>query len=118
MNDKAAIPGPSPRRRKLFNTLGVLVFVLGVGTAGFVDWNGHHHSNGPGTSTADGSWQDGTLSLQDSKKSSRDIELYNGKVGLLVVRLRDWAGQPESLAIIIATISTLAALACFFAADL
>ena len=122
MNDKAAILGSSSRQRKLFNTLGVVVFVLGVGTAGFVDWNGQHRSgnasNGQGTSAVDSGWQDGTFAPQDSKKSSRDIELYTGKVGMLVVRLRDWAGQPESLAIIIATISTLTALACFLVADL
>ena len=119
VNDNALIPASSSRHRKLFHTLGVLVFVVGVGIAGVVDWNGHHRTGShQGTSAADGSWQDGSLSLQDSKKSSHDIELYSGKAGMLAVRLRDWAGQPESLAIIIATISTLTALACFFVADL
>jgi len=93
VNDNALIPASSSRHRKLFHTLGVLVFVVGVGIAGVVDWNGHHRT---------GSHQ-GT---------------YSGKAGMLAVRLRDWAGQPESLAIIIATISTLTALACFFVADL
>jgi hypothetical protein len=43
--------------------------------------------------------------------------MYYGKAGMLAVRLRDWFEQPESLAIILATSSTLAALACFLHAD-
>ena len=116
VNDNAAIPGSSSRHRKLFNTLGVLIFVLGTGTAGLIYWNAHQ-SRARGSSAVDGSWQDGTLAPLDSKSSSRDIELYNGKVGVLAVRLRDWFEQPGSLAIILATSSTLAALACFLFAD-
>ena len=129
VNDKPGQTEPSARdtsvargkRRTAFNTLGILVFVLGTGSAGLIYWNVHHRSaqqsNLQGTSAVDGSWQDGTLAVQDSKKSSRDLELYYGKAGMLAVRLRDWFEQPESLAIILATISTLAALAGFLLAD-
>jgi hypothetical protein len=121
VKDQAGIPRSSSRRRTTFNTLGVLVFLLGTGSAGLIHWNVHHRSAQPsnvqGASAVDGSWQDGTLATQDSKKSSHDLELYYGKAGLLAVRLRDWFEQPESLAIILATISTLAALACFLLAD-
>ena len=109
------------RRRTAFNTVGILIFLFGTGSAGLIHWNVHHRSaqqsNVQGASEVDGSWQDGTLALQDSKKSSRDLEIYYGKAGLLAVRLRDWFEQPESRAIILATISTLAALACFLLAD-
>ena len=36
---------------------------------------------------------------------------------MLIVKLRDWVEQPETLAIIIATVSTLAAVGCFLVAD-
>jgi hypothetical protein len=105
----------------VFNALGVLVFVLGTGSAGLVYWHAPQSSasppNGQGTSTVESGWQDGTLSPQDSKKSSRDLELYYGKAGMLTIRLRDWLGQPETLAIIIAAVSTLAAVGCFLVAD-
>jgi hypothetical protein len=122
VNDKPGQTRPGrTRRRTAFNTLGILIFVLGTGSAGLIYWNAHHRSAQPsnvqGTSAADGSWQDGTLALQDSKKSSRDLEMYYGKTGMLAVRLRDWFEQPESRAIILATTSTLAALACFLLAD-
>jgi len=63
-----------------------------------------------------GDWQDSTLSVEDSKIASRDIEMYYGKIGFLVIRLSDWWKRPESKAIILATTSTLIAAGCFFAA--
>lgn len=121
VNNKVAILETSGRRRTAFKALGVLVFILGLGSAGLIYGNAQHRSatasNGQGTSAVDGGWQDGTLSAQDSKKSSRDLELYYGKLGMLVVRLRDWVEQPVNLAIIIATVSTLAAVGCFLVAD-
>jgi len=129
VNDKPGQTEPSARdaavargkRRTAFNTLGILVFVLGTGSAALIHWNVHHRSAQPanvqGTSAVDGSWQDGTLATQDSKKSSRDVEMYYGRAGMLALQLRDWFEQPESLAIILATVSTLAALACFLLAD-
>ena len=122
VNDKPSPTRPSrTKRRTAFNTLGILVFVLGTGSAALIHWNVHHRSAQPanvqGTSAVDGSWQDGTLATQDSKKSSRDVEMYYGRAGMLALQLRDWFEQPESLAIILATVSTLAALACFLLAD-
>jgi len=122
VNDQPSPTRPSrTRRRTAFNTLGILVFLLGTGSAGLIYWSAHHRSaqssKVQGTSAVDGSWQDGTLALQDSKKSSRDLEMYYGKAGMLAVRLRDWSEQPESRAVILAIISTLAALACFLLAD-
>ena len=104
------------KHRTAFNTLGILIFLLGTGSAGLIHWNARQ-SKVQKTSAVQGTWQDGTLATQDSKKSSRDVEMYYGKAGMVAVRLRDWFEQPESLAIILATISTLAALACFLLAD-
>jgi hypothetical protein len=123
VNNKAAIPSSSRKRRAAFNALGVLVLFLGLGGAGLIYYGSAQRrsaapSTGQGTPAAEGGWQDGTLSLPDSKKSSRDLELYYGKAGMLAVRLRDWVEQPGTLAIIIATVSTLAAMGCFLARDL
>ena len=63
--------------------------------------------------------QDFTLSLEDSKKASRDMELYYGKFGLVVAKWSDWLEElerPGPLAIMIAVLSTLVASGCFAAA--
>lgn len=120
VNDKPATPNSSFRRRAALNTLGVVVLLLGLGSASLVYWSAQARSarlsNDQATLNAGGGWQDGSLSLVDSKKSSHDLELYNGKVGVLAARLQDWCEKPESWAIMIATISTLTALCCFLAA--
>ena len=121
MTNKAAISSASRKRRTACKALGVLVLLLGLGSAALIYGSAQHHpatrSAGQATSAVEGGWQDGTLAPQDSKKSSRDLELYYGKVGMLAVRLRDWFEQPETLAITIATVSTLAAVGCFLVAD-
>ena len=61
-----------------------------------------------------GDWHDDTLSVEDSKASSRDVEMYDGKLGMLALKLSDAFHQPESLAMIIAVTSSLVAVGCFF----
>ncbi len=64
--------------------------------------------------------QDFTLSLEDSKKASREMEMYYGKFGLVVAK---WFGRleelerPGPLAIVIASLSMLVAFSCFAAAN-
>jgi hypothetical protein len=72
--------------------------------------------NRSATSTTNSEWKDSSLTLTDSKTSTRDIELYGGKVEVLMVKWLEWLQRPESLAIIIATIATLIALGCFVVA--
>jgi len=104
---------PSPRHSAL-NSIGVAVLALGLAASGVILARGKPTT--PSTAVAPGDWQDTTLSLQDSKVSSRDVEMYDGKLGLLTVKLSNAFHQPESLAIIIAAGSTLAALGCFYVA--
>jgi hypothetical protein len=123
----ARTPGPSSslkNRAELLKTLGVAVLVLGVVSASIVYWSGQKHSasqsNNRGTSV-DGDWKDSTLSSEDLKGSSRTIEMNYGKVAVLMVSWLHWWEQLkpyESLAIIIATISTLTALGCFWCATI
>ena len=103
------------------NSLGAVTLLLGLAAAGFIYWSGHarsaRQSSNQATSSLEGGWHDTTLSREDSKRANRDIEMYYGKLGMLVVRLQDWFAEPSSLALIIATMSTLTALGCFLAAN-
>jgi len=102
------------RHQTMLNTIGMLVLVLGLAAASLVLLRGLRQSNNPAASNSPDDWQDDSLSLQDSKASSHDLEMYNGKLGMLTVKLSDAFHRPESLAMIIATASTLVALGCFF----
>jgi hypothetical protein len=97
----------------MLNVVGVTMLVLGLSMASIVLVTGAR-SKTQGATGAAGDWQDGSLSIVDSKASSRDVEMYNGKLGMLALRLSDAFKQPESLAMIIATTSSLFALGCFF----
>jgi hypothetical protein len=114
------LSGSSPKPSATLNRLGVVVLVLGLTSACLVFWIGQRRiarqSKSGATTTTAGDWQDGTLSVEDSKKASRDVEMYYGKIGFLMVRLSDWWKRPESKAIVLATASTLIAAGCFFAA--
>ncbi len=101
------------RHAAMLNTVGVIVLLFGIGSAIFVYRPGQNH---PAPATAPGDWQDSSLSLIDSKTSTRDIELYGGKLEVLIVKCLDWLHRPESQAIIIVTISVLIALGCFLVA--
>jgi len=114
MTDHPTTPAPPSKLRGPLNSLGVLILIVGLAIAAIIYPTGRARpAHRP---TAPGEWQDSSLSTVDSKRSSRDVEMYSGKLGLLVVQFQDWTHQPASPAIIIATVSVLAASACFLAA--
>ncbi len=125
MSVKTPAPSSSLKNRaELLKTLGVVVLVLGVVSASIVYWSGQKRSASQSknqeTSVVDGGWKDSTLSSEDLKGSSRTIEMNYGKVAVLMVSwLHCWEQlEPhESLAIVIATISTLTAITCFILAE-
>jgi hypothetical protein len=98
----------------MLNTVGTFVLVLGLAAASLVLVLGLRQAANPAGSNSPDDWQDDTLSLEDSKASTHDLEMYDGKMGMLTVKLTDAFHNPESLAMIIATASTLVALGCFF----
>jgi hypothetical protein len=124
VNAKMPASSSSPKNHaELLQTLGVLVLVLGAVSASIVFWSGQkrsaNRSNKQESSVVDGGWKDSTLSSEDLKGSSRTIEMNYGKVAVLIVNWLHWWEQlkpHESLAIIIATISTLTAITCFILA--
>ena len=112
------------RRAELLKTVGVAVLVLGLIVSSILYWGGEKN---PVTSSREqeiselgGSWKDGTLSPEDTKGSSRTIEMNYGKIAVLVVGwLHRWEElKPHQLlAIVIATIATLIAIGCFVIAQ-
>jgi len=124
MAARTPVPNSSLKNRaELLKTLGVLVLVLGVVSASIIFWSGQKgassQSNNQETSVVDSGWKDSTLSSEDLKGSPRTIEMNYGKVAVLIVNWSHWWEQlkpHESLAIIIATISIVAALSCFIVA--
>jgi hypothetical protein len=114
VNAKSSMVRPSSRRQLMLNVVGVTMLVLGLSIASIVLVTGAGRSKTQGATGAAGDWQDSSLSIEDSKASSRDVEMYNGKLGMLALKLSDAFKQPESLAMIIATTSSLFALGCFF----
>jgi hypothetical protein len=96
------------------NTIGAIVILLGVVIAGTVYWSGQAGSGSQ--ATADSDWTDNTLSLQDSKSSTHDVEMYGGNLEMLMVKFTDAVKQPGAQAALILVVSILAALGCFVAA--
>jgi hypothetical protein len=126
VNDKTPIPSsPLERRAELLKTFGVAVLVLGFIAASIIYWNGEkrsaigsHHDREP--SDLESSWKDGTLSPEDTKGSSRTIEMNYGKVAVLIVNWLHWWEELKPhqwLAFVIATSATLVAMGCFFIAN-
>ena len=103
------------RHAATLNTVGVIVLLVAIGSAVLVYRLGR---NRPATSTMNSDWRDSSLSPSDSKVATRDIELYGGKVEVLMVKWLGWLQRPEFPVIIIAALSALIALCCFLAARL
>ena len=95
--------------------LGVVVWLLGVGSAGLL-YRAASESNPPPATSSTEYGSDSTLAPLDSKLATHDIELYGGKVEVLMVTWLGWLQRPESLAMIIGLCSTLIALGCFLVA--
>jgi hypothetical protein len=109
--------GPN-HRREVLNILGIVLLVAGALSAGGAIWmdSSTRHSE---SAAGDNGWKDDTLSPEDSKMSSRQSEMLLGKAGALITyawRQCAQLGSPEGFAIILALISTFAALGCFAAA--
>jgi hypothetical protein len=125
VNAKMPMPSTSAQSRaELLKTIGVVVLVLGIGSASVVYWSGQNSSASQSHHqeplNAQGGWSDSTLALGDTKGASRTIEMNFGKVAVLIVNwLHRWEQlKPHQLlAITIATISILTALSCFLVAN-
>jgi hypothetical protein len=118
VNDETVARSSSSKRRATLNAVGIAVLILGIVGACIVYASGQNRSAGQVTN-ADGGWQDGSLAPADSKSFSHDVQMYNGAMGVLVMKwwsLCDALKRPGPLAVMIATGSTVMACACFIAA--
>lgn len=118
MNEPTATQSSSSKRRAMLNAVGVVVLLVGIVGAGIVYGVAQNRAAAQ-SANADGSWQDGSLQPYDSKSFSHDVQMYNGTMGVLVVKwwnLCDELKRPGSVAIMIAVGSAVAACACFMAA--
>ena len=119
------MPDALIRRRNALNLLGIIVLVSGIGGAGILYWTGKGRSPvqamNRGTPTVENGWKDSTLSPDDTKGSSRDVELLYGKVGALVIsswhRYELFFSSPASGATVIGLSSAVLAFLCFLVAS-
>jgi hypothetical protein len=115
------MPNSLLKRRTALNLFGIVVLLLGIGSASLVYWTGEdrspRQSKSQGTSNVENGWKDSTLSPEDSKGSSRGIEMLYGKLGVLLIsswhRCQELLNGPKSGAAMIAIISALTAFTCF-----
>ena len=125
MNDKMPVQSSSLKRRaELLKTVGIAVLVLGLIASSILYWVGEENlavsSREQAISEPGVSWQDGTLSPEDTKGSSRTTEMNFGKIAVLVAGWLDrWEElKPnQKLAIAIAAMATLIAVVCFVLAQ-
>jgi hypothetical protein len=119
------MPDALIRRRNALNLLGIIVLVFGIGSAAVLYWTGKTRSPGQATNwetpTVENGWKDSTLSPDDTKGSSRDLELLYGKVGTLVInfwhRGELFFTSPGSRAAVIGLVSAVLAFLCFLMAN-
>ena len=96
-------------RRSNLRFIAVLIFAIGLSSAAFVCSHRKPASD-------DSANPDAPLSLQDSRRDTRELETYNGKIGVLTDKWMGYAQvatQPKPLAIVIVAISGIAAFCIF-----
>jgi len=108
VNDQTAAPNSSRNLPKRLRTIGLIVLLLGLASAGVVYWQGTHSA---------GATEDELLP-GNAKVESRQMEILYGKMGLLTEELSDDLKQPGTQALLIATVSILVAAGCFYLARL
>ena len=101
-------PDSVTRRARRLRIVGIIVLVLGVGGAGLVYWMG---TRSPDVS-------DDISMLGYNKAQTRQMEQLYGKSGLLIEEWTNDLKQPGTQATIIAAVSMLVAVGCFYFARL
>jgi len=91
--------------------LGSIILAVGIGSAALVHWNAQHPP-------VELPYAD-DLNASDSRKYGYDVELYSGKVGVLMdkwIRSAKDLGHSEPFALSVAVVSIAAGISCFVAA--
>ena len=94
-----------------WNVAGVVVLVVGLGCAIPL-----YRQNRSPVFAPNGEWRDTTFALTESKANTRNIEMFGGKLEVLMVKWQEWFRDADTRAMVIGTISVLIALGCFLTA--
>jgi len=107
----------SLNRQVFLNLMGLGILLAGISAAVFIHCRGEEQPLEQ--AVPDGGWErDGTLSPQDSKRLSADIERTWGKFGnLMFSHSGEELLHPKQVSLIILGGSLLVALGCFYVAD-
>jgi hypothetical protein len=108
MNDEKTSLDSSASRAARLRTIGIIVLVLGLGSAGMVYWLG----------TRSPDVMDDLSMLGFNKARTRQMGMLYGKMGPVSEEWFDDLKQPGTQAIIIIAASTLIAAGCFYFARL
>ena len=95
------------KHRARFRTAGILVLVLGIGSACALYWIRTHNRD----------WTDDPMMAGYSKPEIRQMEIMYGRMGEMTSDFMNDLKRPGTQAILIAAISILIALGCFFLAN-
>ena len=106
--DKTSGPHSSSRRSAQLRMIGIVVLVLGLGSAGVVYWLG----------TRSPDVMDDISMLGYNKAQTRQMGMLYGKMGLLIENWTNDLKRPDTQAILITTTSILITLGCFYFARL
>lgn len=106
-NHQSSEAAPPERQAKRLRRAGILVLLLGLATAGMLYWIRTH--TGP---------NEDDLLAGNAKAESYQMEMLYGKMGLLTHKLSEALKQPGTQACLIAAVSVLTALGCFYVARL
>jgi hypothetical protein len=109
VNDNTATPHSSSRLRKRLRAVGVIVLLLGLGAASAVYWTGSRAPEG-----MDG--MDDRLLAGPSRAERHQVGLLYGTFGLRVIDMMNGLKDPGAQAVIIAAVSIVIALGCFYIA--
>jgi len=108
VNDEKTSPDSSSKRAARFRLIGIIVLVLGLGSAGVVYWLG----------TRSPDVTDDLSMVGYNKAQTRQMAMLYGKMGPVIEEWFDDLKQPGTQAEIIVAISILVAIGCFYIARL
>jgi hypothetical protein len=107
-NDKTSGPHSSSKRAARLRMIGIIVLVLGLGSAGLVYW----------LETRSPDVMDDLSMVGYNKAQTRQMGMLYGKMGPVIEEWFDDLKQPGTQAEIIVAVSTLIAAGCFYFARL
>ncbi len=102
-------------QRSVLNLAGAIILLAGTGIAGVIFMNAR--DSVPSVQSVE---EDSPLSPGDSRKYSRNVEIYSGSTGLLLDRWMQAVrelGHSKTMAIVIAAVSLAGSVGCFKAAS-